>query len=68
MIYIAQTVTLLQKKIELFNWNGKKALICSEFVARPMVEVLGAKFDQGLDTVGMDEIESVLKVHAARVY
>lgn len=41
--------------------NGKKALICSEFVARPLAEVLGYKFSVTPDNVGMDELENVLK-------
>jgi len=68
MIYLAQSVSIIQEKIESTNWNGWKALICSEFIARPIVEVLGYKFDQGLDSVGMDEIEIMLKEISARSY
>lgn len=68
MIYVAQSVSLLQEKIESTNWNGWKALICSEFVARPFVDVLGYKFDQGLDSVGMDEIEQMIKSISTRSY
>jgi gamma-glutamylcyclotransferase (GGCT)/AIG2-like uncharacterized protein YtfP len=68
MIYVAQSVSLLKEKIESTNWNGWKALICSEFVARPIVEVLDYRFDQGLDSVGMDEVEIMLKALSARSY
>jgi len=43
------------------DFNGKKALICSEFVARPLAEVLGYMFPISLDHIGMDEVEDVLK-------
>lgn len=68
MIYAAQSVSLLKEKIEATHWNGWKALICSEFIARPIVDVLGYEFDQGLDSVGMDEIEICIQAISARSY
>jgi hypothetical protein len=50
----------LPNKIE---FNGKKALICSEFVARPLSEVIGWAFSVTPDHIGMDEVEAVLKKH-----
>jgi hypothetical protein len=43
------------------DFNGKKAMICSEFVARPLAEVLGYQFSVAPDHIGMDELEIVLK-------
>lgn len=68
MIYLAQNVHAIQKKIETTLWNGKKALICSEFVAAPLADVLNVKLPQGIDTIGMDEIEEMLKQIAYKVY
>lgn len=48
----------LPNKVE---FNGKRALICSEFIARPLAEVLGYKFTVTPDHIGMDEVESALR-------
>lgn len=44
------------------DFNGKRALICSEFVARPLVEVSGYTFSVPPDMIGMDELEAGLKL------
>lgn len=68
MIYIAQQISCIKEKIESTNFNGWKALICSEFVARPLVDVIGYKFDQGIDSIGLDEIEECLNKISNRSY
>lgn len=68
MIWVAQSFAGIQKDVESINWNGDKALICSEFVARPIKKVFNFSFNQGIDSIGMDEIEQCLKSISFRWY
>ena len=68
MIYFAQSMTFIQKKIESKIWNGRKALICSEFVAYPLMSITGFEFSQGVDSIGMDEIKEALEKTAHKIY
>lgn len=68
MIYFAQSISFLQKKIESTVWNGKKALICSEFVAYPLQQITGIQFNQGIDSIGMDEIKEAMESTAHKIY
>jgi len=61
MIWVSNSIGVLESSIEKTIWNGNKALICSELVAWPIKEVLKYRFSNTLDTVGMDEIEEALK-------
>lgn len=60
MIWVSNSVGVLEAFIEKTVWNGNKALICSELVAWPIKVVLNYRFSNYLDTVGMDEIEECL--------
>jgi hypothetical protein len=60
LIWLSNSIGVLEHFIERIVWNGNKALICSEFVARPIVAALGYQFENQLDSVGMDEIEFCL--------
>lgn len=62
MIWLSNSVGVLERFIERIVWNGNKALICSEFVARPLIKAKDFKFENEPDTVGMDEIETCLKI------
>jgi hypothetical protein len=60
LIWISNSVGVLEHYIESTLWNGNKSLICSEFVARPIVAAIGFEFENDLDSIGMDEIEFCL--------
>lgn len=68
LIWLCNSVGVLENYIEKIIWNGNKAMICSELVAWPMQQVLGYKFAESLDTVGMDEIEAALFWASVRIH
>lgn len=51
---------IVNKALNKLKYNGEKSLICSEFIARPIVAATGYEFDKSLDLVGMDEMEECL--------
>lgn len=60
LIWMSNSIGVLEHFIERTVWNGNKSLICSEFAARPIVAATGYKFENDLDSVGMDEIQECL--------
>lgn len=57
----------VERKIESMTWNGKNAVICTEFFARPFSYATGYIFENDLDTVGTDEVLKCLIEKAERI-
>lgn len=60
IIGLSNLVGVAEHYLNSTVWNGNKALICSEFIARCVVASVGYEFSTQLDEVGLNEIEECL--------
>lgn len=67
LIWLSNCLGILENYINKTIWNGNKALICSEFVARPITRATDCTFAHSFDTVDLFELESVLKSISKKV-
>ena len=60
LIWLSNCLGVWESFINETIWNGNKALICSEFVGRPIASTKNYYFGKSLDTIDLNDIKNCL--------